>query len=59
MTTDEYEYLMHTIEGRDARIMALENVIKYALDIKHRCHGDDYAYDDCWKMMEDVLKDIQ
>jgi len=38
-------------------IAELEGIICYALDIDKRCHGDDYAYDDCWLKMRTILED--
>ena len=33
----------------------LKEAIKYALDIENRQHGDDYAYDDCWKKLRQAI----
>jgi hypothetical protein len=39
----------------EARLCRAEEVIRYALEIGTRRHGDDYAYDDCWRKMQDLL----
>lgn len=39
------------------RILKLEEAIRYALSISLRQHGDDYPYDDCWKIMRKALEE--
>jgi len=47
----------HDIRDLLSENKELKDLIRYALDIKNRCHQDDYSYDDCWNKMRDILED--
>lgn len=56
--SDEGDYLgAAVIERLRQRVLDLEEVIRYTLDIKNRSHIDDYYYDDCWQKMRDIIKE--